>query len=236
MMEVWAVIGRVCLNLVFHRELFDASEVSDVLEDLVVFRRILRRDNHLNLSRSEIMLIHRILQERHPDINLPPMQVESAEGDLQIVPIREGWTAPPPTFPDDFQLCAIVGLACMDFSFRTNLHQNSRPVPEDTEALRAFLFTPTGDSPIFSISEPQLVNLNVFLRSASDQMIQRLREFHRLAWVQPERYPCNGGYTDTVGTNFVFFSQAGLIRFIEKNPSQREEMLGEGAIFGPLPA
>lgn len=217
-MEVWGVIGRAILDEEFHAQLFAAASQGRRFEELTQLRDLLRKQLRLNMSRWEIMVTHRILTERHIDVTLPAQPIGSAGTDPEVTAIRHGFTGPTPVFFDDFHLCAVVGLASMDSTFRTSLHTASDPDPAiGVQRLDELLRNPPQESPIFNLlSEQNLVNLNSFLRA--EKMMELFERFHITRWVQPSVFPCNGGYTDTPGAIYRFFSQAGLVKLVINRP------------------
>ena len=230
MMEVWGIIGRALLDRAFHEQLFEASGQGHRFEELTMLRDLLRRELRLNMSRWEIMVTHRILTERHLNVVLPAQPINSAGDDQEIIPIRQGWPGPAPAFFEDFDLCAAVGLASMDMAFRQRLFDASDPNPAiGIPRLETLLTNPPGESPIFNrLSEQNLGNLNSFIRG--NGVLGLLEDFHITRWVQPDTYPCNGGYTDTQDTTFKFFSQPDLIKLVETDPEMRQRLRGARAL------
>lgn len=219
MMEVWSVIGFTILSKDLHEKLHAAAILGHDFDQIKIFRDILRVKMRLNLSRAEIMLLHRTITERHIHITLPAQPIPRPEEDPDIIPIREGWTGPVPAFPNDFHLCAVVGLASIDITFRKALHDQSDANPAvGIVKLDAFLRTPTGESPIFELTEANRFNLNAFLRAKSDTMNALLEAFHISRWVQPSSFPCDGGYTDTPDVKYLYFPQPALIKLIYARP------------------
>ena len=223
MMEVWCLMGLTITNRGFHRSIFDAAQEGDDFEEIRTFRRILRVDMRLNLSRWEIMVLHRAITERNIDINLPPQRIPSADEDPEIIPLRAAWRGPTPRFPDEFQLCAVIGLAAMDVNFRADLIRQSDPNPNVGEArLESFLESPQGESPVFNLTREQRLNLNEFLQTQN--ISELLEKLHETRWVQPLRFPCNGGYSETEKI-FQFFPQSALVRLFDKGDDSVKEIL-----------
>jgi hypothetical protein len=189
-----------------------------------MFRGMLRKQLRLNVSRWEIMVSHRILTEKHHGVVLPAEPIPTADDDKEIILIRQGWPGPVPVFFDDFDLCAVVGLAAMDISFRQRLFDASDPNPAvGVPRLAALLINPPDESPIFNqVSEENLGNLNTFIRV--NGIIGHLEDFHISRWVQPSVFPCNGGYLDTPGTTFKYFSQPELIKLVQTDPAVAQRL------------
>jgi hypothetical protein len=230
MMETWAVIGRILLDKAFHEDLFAASYRKQFFEDLNDSRKILRIDNHLNLGRWEIMVIHRSVTEMNDNTG-DPILFDSPADDQAVLAVRAGWTATPPAFPKDRVLCAVVGLSAMDFTFRNNLYSHTDPDPQKTGPLNDFLThpgNPGAESPTFELKKLQLINLNRFMRYTDPQgitMVDLLRDYHIQRWVQPGDYPCDGGYTETGRdrggvASYVFFAQQALVRLVLREPPE----------------
>jgi hypothetical protein len=226
MMEAWAVIGRILLDKYFHESLFTTCYGKQFFEDLDDSRKILRIDNHLNLGRWEVMVIHKSVTEMD-DGSGSPILFKSPADDEAVLAVRAGWTVAPPTFPKDRVLCAVVGLSAMDVTFREDLYSYTDPEPKETGPLNDFLTNPGIESPTFELRKLQLINLNRFMRYISPQgigMVDLLRDYHIQRWVQPYDYPCDGGYTETAladGTvvGYTFFAQQALVRLVKREPA-----------------
>jgi len=225
MMEVWCLMGLAITNRDFHRRIFAAAQDGDDFEEIRAFRRILRVEMRLNLSRWEIMVLHRSITERNIDINTLPQKINSADGDPDIIPLRDAWGGPIPRFPEEFQLCAVIGLAAMDVNFRRDLINQSDPDPNVGEArLELFLESPPGESPVFNLRREQRIDLNDFLQTQN--ISELLENVHETRWVQPLRYPCNGGYSETDAI-YQFFPQPALIRLFDKNDIMKPVLKGK---------
>jgi hypothetical protein len=225
MMEVWSMMGLAILNADFHRIIFEAAQEGDDFEEIKALRRILRVEMRMNLSRWEIMVLHRCITERNIDITLPPVKINSADEDPEIIPVRHSWKGATPQFPDNFRLCAVIGLASMDVKFRTNLIGQSDPDPTVGQAkLEIFLESPAEESPIFNLGQAERINLNVFLQDPG--IASSLENLHGTRWVQPFDYPCNGGYTEGP-TTYKFFPQSALNRLFDKSESIRLILTGK---------
>jgi hypothetical protein len=217
MMESWAIAGRICLDPAMHERLFHAAQAGRYFNDLDELRRILRVELRMNVSRWEVMLIHRFLTERNLDITLNPMPIASPEEDREITAIRANWAGPTPWFPDDYHLCAAIGLACMDVVFRVDLFNASDPgEPGDVRRLDRFLRNPGKESPVFSLNQQHLLWLNDFLRR--EGTIRNLEAFHMTRWVQPQDFACDGGYSKMEAAPFFVVPQGTLVRVLQQRP------------------
>jgi hypothetical protein len=230
MMEVWGILGRVFLDPGFHDQLFTGAKRGWRFEELVEFRSIIRKQLRLNLSRWEVMVVHRSITERHQGLTLPVDPVGSAGSDPEIIEIRRRWGGPVPVFFGDFDLCAVVGLASVDITFRRDLYEASDSSPDvGIQKLHSLLTNPPKESPTFDrLSEQNFFNLNAFLRS--EGIIEFLERFHVSRWVQPNTFPCDGGYTDTPNARYQFFSQPDLVKLVQTNPEIREALLAARAL------
>src|SRR5436305_3297053 len=231
MMELWTVIGRILLDKSFHEEIFQVAKPLAFFEDLKDLRKVLRIKYHRALSRWEIMIINEYLTQNNIDISNPVI-LSKPDDDKAVGPIRNGWKGGSLSFPDDAQLCAVVGLCSMDIEYRKELYAVTNPT--STKMLESFLTNLAAETPIFALSALQLINLNNFMRytdSSGLTMVELLYDYHIQKWIQPLVYPCNGGYTETLGTNYVYFAQSALVRVSELESDGKLMLHHHGVLF-----
>lgn len=234
MIGLWTVIGRIILSKSFHEEIFTNAKPNALFEKLEVFRQDLRITNHRILSRWEIMIINEHLTKNNEDVNNPVI-IGKPEEDTAVVPIRNGWEGGPPDFQNDSQLCAVVGLCSMDSEYRQDLYDVTDPntTNPNIQPLENFLTDLTTETPIFSLTGLQLKNLNNLMRYTENNftMVGLMHDYHIQKWVQPDLYPCNGGYTEVTGTHYIYFAQSALVRFVELEPDGKNKLSRHGVQF-----
>ena len=204
MIEFCAAVGRVCLDPGFHKELFDEAIKGREFQELDSLRALLK-SRRVRLNRGDVMELHRLLTT---DRIIPP---PTAGGQTQKTlytsenqnPVLNAIHAIAPDrriqFPRDLELCAVVGLCCVDDQFREAFHTASNPSSNETANLRRLLVDGEGDSPGFYLEESDLQFLNQIIRSGSDGMMRALADFQEKEWVQPVVHrhfgACRPGYT-----------------------------------------
>lgn len=234
MRELWATLGRVCIDDAFHRAIFPKAKFGEKFKNLDDLRAFIRKaPNNLMLGRWEIMTINRILTERvtyKQDGSVDKIvEIPDVNSDDLVLKIRDGFKGTF-NFPDDLLFCSVIGLASVDKPFRILLHGASKATAGDTAALQSLLKTPAQDTPSFSVSAAEFVVLNTFLRSASNDMINRLEAFHSGRWVQGQ--PCEGGFTESMDeADFEYISQTRLLVLAARNPDFWTTLKEAGAII-----
>ena len=242
MREFWAVVGKLLVDEAFYETLFPLCGFRRSFEDLDGLRQYLLKELELGFGRWEVMKLNTIATERVQGNSL--VEVLSPSQESAIAGVRAGWVGPAPSLGDQFNLCSVIGLAGMDLTFRTALHDASRKDPADIVALRTLLETPAGDTPIFRLPDSDLIILNGFMRSLFDGEVAALEIFHRTNWVQPYEKPCDGGATKTVVIEMVggvkkevtkkydYFSQNGLnLLLMEQSPDTKNDWREKRAIL-----
>jgi hypothetical protein len=234
MIGLWTVVGRIILSESFHKGIFVKAKPNVLFEDLAAFRQDLRIANHRILSRWEIMIINEHLTKNNQDPTNPVI-IGRPEDDTEIKPIRNGWKGGPPDFQNDSQLCAAVGLCSMDSEYRLDLYNVTDPntVNPNIQPLEQFLTDLTTETPVFSLTGSQLKNLNNLMQYTESgfTMVELMHNYHIQKWVQPDLYPCNGGYTEVTGTHYIYFAQSALVRFVELEADGKEKLQRYGVQF-----
>lgn len=183
MIELWATVGRICIDEQFHRNVFPLTDPTKSFEQLEPLQ-IFFRDSMLRLARWEVMSLNRIISQEWNGMDI--VYFERVEDDVNVGAIRSAFGATFPfPFPQNIEFCAIIGLACIDERHRTDFYNASDPVEANIEGLRALLVTAGGSGHKFRVTDDELRALNRLIRSGGGQMPTLMERFHAARWVQP---------------------------------------------------
>jgi hypothetical protein len=173
----------------FHRALFGHTVFEGKFEDLKALQKFLCKDHKLRLSRREVCIINQLVKERYfsfPDI----YEIVEVEHDVRVFAIRGIWCHSM-SFPGDIELCALIGLACLDTNFRESLFKESSSDPKKLETLKKLVEDPAR-SPAFRVGLGELTLVNELIRA--EGMVDNLANLRQEFWVPPDN-TCETGYT-----------------------------------------
>lgn len=225
MIELWATVGRICIDEAFHRDIFPLTDPNASFEDLVSLQEFFRAHN-LRLSRWEVMSSNRIVTQDWDGEKT--VFFENVDQDVTVAAIRNAFGASAPfPFPVNVEFCAVVGLACVEERHRINFHNASDPDPAQIERLRELLVTAGGSGPKFRLTDDELRTLNRLIRSGGNQMLTFMERFHAGRWVQPRVRQIFGACeAGTSLKSYLHVSQQDLALFLAGRPD-RDELIRE---------
>lgn len=224
MLQFCAVIGRICLDIDFDKDVFTAAKPKAPFEDLTDLRRILRVDNGLDLSREDVLEINRTLTENFPDENSSP--VGAFDQDVFVNFVRENLpkqSFPFPNHPENVQFCGAFGLACVDRLFRELVDRTATGADLQRE-----LAVPTDLHPKIDLTVDQANQLLQLVNTKE----QRMAAFHQAKWIVPERIACSAGYSPDA--TMLYASQAAIISYLFRHKDALDALAEGGVVQGNL--
>ncbi|HEY0781158.1 MAG TPA: hypothetical protein VGE98_01785 [Thermoanaerobaculia bacterium] len=230
MLQFGAVIGRICLDVAFHQQVFAVAKLDTPFEDMPDLRKILRIDNALDLGREDIMEVARVLRESFPGANR--VVLTKVDNDDAVAKVRTNLPIAQFPFvdqlgerPENVQFCGAFGLTCVDRLFRLLV------LGEKTGAdLKAKLEKPTDFHPKILLSLTQANDLMNLVQTRPAQ----IAALHEAKWIVPEKIACSAGYSPDATT--LYASQTGLINHLFKSPQDLDALRASGALLGDKPA
>lgn len=189
MIELWAAVGRFVVDKDFHEKLFNLAKFNKPFEDLIDLQKFLCGTLKLRLSRLEVCVINQMVKERYRK-SVKWEEIKSITDDKVLLDLRSAWSFQGLSFPEDIEVCAMIGLACVDMNFRVYLLNASSEDPKKLEKLKKLVQNPDL-SPAFRVGSGELALVNQFIRA--DKMLARLSAFRNEKWV-PENH-CITGFT-----------------------------------------
>lgn len=227
MRDFWAVCGRICLDVEFHKKVFSLARNDAKFEQLTELETFLRINNNLCLGRWDIIEINRCVTENFAGPNR--ILVTAAELDPLVTPIRIGLPNPRPLpFPDNHSFCSAVGLTLVDRVFRImvlRMADDIRTTPVDlvNELSRSIEIHPK-----ISLTPDEAAAL---LKLVKDKAAQ-IAAFHDAKWIVPERIACTAGYSPDAEAAYMHVSQPGAIAYLIAHPDKFQELFENRVIQG----
>jgi hypothetical protein len=224
MIESVAVVGRMSVDSTFHQSLFEVTDATKPYKELGGLDKLLNETHQLRLCKWEVMRINTLVRQEILQIfdQLTGEVVENrvlhfgaTKDDGVLNRMQALWSSEAKmeiNFKDKahIELCAAIGLACIDPVFFVNLSSASRPDQNDVEPLKDLL---TSKNPRFD-PLPDLVPLNRFLQAK--EALENMKAFRAERWVQPK--PCDLGYTFNPTKEYNFLSQTEIELLLVQQP------------------
>jgi hypothetical protein len=219
--EFWAVIGRMCLDPDFHKELYDRSDPHDPSEDLTKLQTFLCVQEELPLGRWELGEINRVVSGNYGGKSFTPH--EGADDDQQVRDIRAGLTLTPLPFAENLSFCAAFGLTCVDFAFRKIVAGSS-----SDDEVRRQLSVASETHPKMLLTPGEVHRL----REVAIQKLGQISTFHSANWIIPERTACSGGYSITAPVPYFHTPQTDLIALVRNDHDLFDTVFNHGVARG----
>jgi hypothetical protein len=228
MRDLWAVFGRICLDVDFHHQVFSRADNNAAFEQLGDLETFLRITNNLCLGRWEIMEINRCVTENFGGPTRMP--VAAAEEDPEVIPVRFQLSAAGPLpFPGNQSFCTAVGLTAVDMRFRAMVltMATGGAAPSD---LVAELSRSTEIHPILPLTAGEAAALLAVIRTKEPQ----IAAFQQAKWIVPDKIACTVGYSPDPDAPYLHASQAGAIAYLITNPDKFQELRDQRVVLGTL--
>jgi len=228
MRDLWAVFGRICLDVDFHHQVFSRANNSATFEQLADLETFLRITNNLCLGRWDIMEINRCVTENFGGPTRMP--VTAAEDDQEVIPVRFQLAAARPLpFPGNQSFCTAVGLTAVDRRFRDMVLTMATGGAAPSEVV-AELSRSTEIHPIIPLTPVEAAALLAVIRTKEPQ----LAAFHQAKWIVPDQIACTVGYSPDPATPYLHVSQPGAIAYLITNPGRFQDLVQNRVVQGAL--
>lgn len=202
-MDFWAVIGRVCSDASFHKEVFDRTgsvfpEDYYALESLKNFLC----DEGFRLSREDVLMVNQIVKLAEVKGNV---QIASPAKDAVITDVQTLYASAAPagligwTLEEKVELWGVLGLACIDETFADDLQVSvkddiSHNATDKTTRMLVNGDRTVGESPRFRLKQNLQIPVVISIFSAPVPKIKALLlGFDMKKWEQPSTSIVLGG-------------------------------------------
>ena len=231
MRDFWAAIGACCLSSDCHKEMFDRCKAPEDLNQLEFTElkelRLYLKQRGFVLNRQAVLDLNLVLRYRYKSGPPADRQVfQKLREDEAVLDIRKCFAIENLQFPGDLDICAIVGLCCIDSSFRSLLKVVTTGAAGDVQALRELLVEPNDNLNVPSFpglsSSADLERVDKMLRSYHDgkPIFDYMKEMEAQAWFQDATDASSGACTTGFGDKpFRFLLQQEVIFQALRDPN-----------------